>query len=80
MNDVLRYLEALASGVGYQDDETLYSFYVAASNQLETNAEREAFRLGALALTADVADLRLRSWYYTRKFKKAMKNLKGALN
>lgn len=77
MNDVLRYLEALSTGIGYQDDETLYSFYVAASNRLETKAEREAFRLGALALTADVAGMRLRSWYYTLKFKKAMK---GALN
>lgn len=80
MHDVMRYLEALASGIGYQDDETLYSFYAAASNQLETEAEREAFRLGALALTADVAGMRLRNWYYTRKFKKAMKNLKGAMN
>lgn len=75
MNNVLTNLEALASGVGKQDVDTSISFYNIVSNQLETQEEREAFRLGALAIFADVGNMRIRAWYYRRKFQRAMERL-----
>lgn len=76
MQEVLTNLEALASGIGKQDADTMYSFYsIANTRLLETEAEREAFRLGALAMFADAAGYKLRAAYYRRKFKKAMKVL-----
>ena len=76
MQEVLANLEALASGIGKQDVDTAFSFYAIASERLlETDAEREAFRLGALAMFADAAGYKIRAAYYRRKFKKAMKAL-----
>lgn len=76
MTNVLTNLEALASGVGKQDEDMLFNFYTIASERLlETDAEREAFRLGALAMFADVAGYKIRAAYYRRKFKQAMKRL-----
>lgn len=76
MTEVLTNLKALASGIGKQDADTAFSFYVAASQRLlETEEQREAFRLGALALFADVAGYKIRAAYYRHKFKKAMERL-----
>ena len=76
MTNVLTNLEALASGIGKQDVDTAFSFYAIASERLlETDAEREAFRLGALAMFADVAGFKIRAAYYRRKFKRAIKAL-----
>ena len=75
MNNVLISLEALASGIGKQDENTTMSFYAIAHNQLKTKQEREAFRWGALAVFADVGKMRIRAAYYRRKFKKAIEQL-----
>ena len=76
MQEVLANLEALAAGIGKQDADTMYSFYsIANARLLETEAQREAFRLGALAMMADAAGYKLRAAYYRRKFYKAMKAL-----
>ena len=75
MTNVIINLEALASGIGKQDENTTMSFYAIAHNQLETKQEREAFRLGALAMFADVGNMRIRAAYYRRKFKKAIEQL-----
>lgn len=76
MQEVLTNLEALAAGMGKQDADTMYSFYsIANARLLKTEEEREAFRLGALAMFADAAGYKLRAAYYRRKFKRAMKRL-----
>lgn len=76
MQEVLTNLEALASGVGKQDEDMLFNFYTIASERLlETEEQREAFRLGALAMFADAAGYKIRAAYYRRKFKQAMKVL-----
>lgn len=76
MTNVLTNLEALAAGMGKQDVDTMYNFYSIASERLlKTEAQREAFRLGALAMFADAAGYKIRAAYYRRKFKKAMKEL-----
>ena len=76
MREVLTNLEALAAGMGKQDVDTMLSFYsIANARLLETEEQREAFRLGALAMMADAAGYKLRAAYYRRKFKKAMKEL-----
>lgn len=76
MTNVMVNLEALASGIGKQDADTMYNFYsIANARLLETEAQREAFRLGALAMFADAAGYKLRAAYYRRKFKQAMKRL-----
>ncbi|MBM7717248.1 hypothetical protein JOC94_004273 [Bacillus thermophilus] len=75
MNSVMINLEALASGIGKQGVNPAVSFYHIAHNQLQTDEERQAFRLGALAMFADVGKMRLRRAYYTHQFRKAMKKL-----
>lgn len=76
MQEVLANLEALASGIGKQDADTMYSFYaIANARLLKTEEQREAFRLGALAMMADAAGYKIRAAYYRCKFKKAMKEL-----
>ena len=76
MREVLTNLEALASGIGKQDADTMYSFYtIANARLLETEEQRQAFRYGALAMFADAAGYKLRAAYYRRKFKRAMKAL-----
>lgn len=76
MREVLTNLEALAAGIGKQDVDTMLSFYaIANARLLETEEQREAFRLGALAMFADAAGYNLRAAYYRRKFKRAMKAL-----
>lgn len=76
MREVLINLEALASGIGKQDADTMYSFYaIANARLLETEEQRQAFRLGALAMFADAAGYKIRAAYYRRKFKQAMKAL-----
>lgn len=78
MQEVLTNLEALASGIGKQDADTMYSFYaIANARLLETEAQREAFRYGALAMFADAAGYKIRAAYYRRKFKKAMKQIQN---
>lgn len=75
-NAVTVNLEALASGIGKQDVDTAYSFYTIARNRLlETEAEREAFKLGSLAMMAEAAGYTIRAAYYRRKFNKAMEQL-----
>ena len=76
MENVITYLKALSSGIGKQDVDTTLSFYSIAQRELETEAEQEAFRFGALAMFADVGKMRLRRVYYTHKFKKALKQLR----
>ncbi|MDY0409969.1 hypothetical protein ACFFIS_04735 [Virgibacillus soli] len=76
MDNVITYLKALASGIGKQDEDTMYSFYAIAHNQLKTQAEREAFRYGTLAMLADVGKMRIRAALYRRKFRKAMDKLR----
>lgn len=76
MQEVLANLEALASGIGKQDADVMFSFYaIANARLLETEEQREAFRLGALAMFADAAGYKLRAAYYRRKFYKALKRL-----
>ncbi|GIN58090.1 hypothetical protein J8TS2_24090 [Lederbergia ruris] len=76
MNNVITNLEALASGIGKQDADTTASFYhIASQRLLETEAERNAFRYGALAMFADVSNQRLRAAYYRRKFGQAIKRI-----
>lgn len=75
LNDIITYLEAFASGVGRQPVENSYSFYAIAHNQLKTQEEREALKYGVLAVCADVGKMRLRRWYYTYRFKKAIEQL-----
>ena len=76
MREVLTNLEALAAGMGKQSADMMYNFYaIANARLLETEEQREAFRLGALAMFADAAGYKLRAVYYRRKFKKAIKAL-----
>ena len=76
MTNVLTNLEALAAGMGKQSADMMYNFYaIANARLLKTEAQREAFRLGALAMCADVAGYKIRAAYYRRKFKQAMKRL-----
>lgn len=76
MREVLANLEALAAGMGKQDVDTMLSFYsIANARLLETEEQREAFRLGALAMFADAAGYKIRAAYYRYKFKKAIKAL-----
>ncbi len=76
MQEVLANLEALAAGIGKQDADVMYSFYaIANARLLETEEQRKAFRLGALAMFADAAGYKLRAAYYRSKFKQAMKRL-----
>lgn len=76
MTNVLTNLEALAAGMGKQSADMMYNFYaIANARLLKTEAQREAFRLGALAMFADVAGYKIRAAYYRRKFKQAMKRL-----
>ena len=75
-NAVMINLEALASGIGKQGVDTAYSFYSIASDRLlETEAEKEAFKLGSLAMMADAAGYKVRAAYYRYKFKRALKEL-----
>lgn len=75
MTKIMSNLKALASGIGKQDVDTIVSFYAIAHNQLETEAEQEVFRLGALAMFADVGKMPLKALYYRRKFRKAIRRL-----
>lgn len=76
MENVITYLKALSSGIGKQDVDTTMSFYSIAHRELDSAAEQEAFRFGALAVFADVGKMRLRRVYYTHKSKKALKQLR----
>lgn len=76
MADVLTYLQALAGGIGKQDEDITFSFYANAHNLLKTREQQEAFMYGALAMFADIGKMRLRAFYYRHKFKKAMEKLK----
>ena len=76
MREVLSNLEALAAGIGKQDEDMLFNFYAIANTRLlETEEQREAFRYGALAMFADAAGYKLRAAYYRRKFRQALKRL-----
>ena len=77
MINVMINLDALASGIGKQDADMLFNFYwIASERLLETQEEREAFRLGALAMFADEAGYKIRAAYYRRKFCKAVEKLR----
>lgn len=73
-----KYLKAIASGIGKQDEETFLSFYYFARSQLKTEAERHALRFGTLAMIADYCKFPLRRAYYYFKFKRALKRIKSA--
>lgn len=76
MENVLECLKALGSGVGKQDICVVESFYnIAQQRILQTDVERESFKLGSLAIMADAAGYKMRTAYYRYKFKQALKEL-----
>ena len=78
--NVLKYLEAFASGIGKQSEEISISFYEIGMNQMDTHEQREAFRLGSLAVLTGVSNMRIRHSWYTHKFKKAINKIKRGNN
>lgn len=75
MENVIKYLEALTSGIGKQDEEITMNFYHISLSQLDTAEEKEAFKQGSLAVFAEAGKMRFRRMWYTRKYKKALKQL-----
>lgn len=72
---MMKKLKALAETIDNSTEEGVINMYELIDSGFNTAAEREAFRLGALALMAGVGNMRLRHWYYTRKFKRAFNKL-----
>lgn len=75
-NEVLKGLRAFESGIeDGQPDGAIMKFYDLVSAQLSTNAEKVAYKKGALAIAADAEGKRFRSLYHAIKFRRAMKKL-----
>jgi len=78
IDNVITNLNTLAPGIDTQDADFIVNFYNFLYNGLKTDEEREAFKLGSLAVFAEAGKFRIRSVYYTFLFKRAVKRLKEA--
>lgn len=75
--NVIESLKALDSGLGNQSEDFLYSFYAIAYNELTTDAEKEAFKEGALCTFAGMGRRPIKRMIHSYKFKQAMRHLGG---
>lgn len=76
MNNVIIGLNAIASTIDKGNTEQeVVKMYEIAYGQLKSSKEKKALKFGMLAVMADIGRMRIRRWYYTRKFKKAMEAL-----
>ena len=75
--DVVDKLKAMADGIGKkQSEEALYNLYQIAADQLNTPEQREALRLGTMAMILYAYRMKVRAFLYERCFRRAYRRLK----
>ena len=75
--DVVDKLKAMADGVGKkQSEEALYNLYQIAANQLITDEQREALRLGTMAMISYAYRMKVRAFFYERRFRRVYRRIK----